>query len=72
MEGTNPTSGSEAGLRVHVLSEGETLHSVAWAEYGQARFWRALARFNEIDDPMRLALGTRLLLPSPREAARLS
>lgn len=72
VEGTNPTSGSEAGLRVHVLSEGETLHSVAWAEYGQARFWRALATFNDIDDPMRLAPGTRLLLPSPREAARLS
>lgn len=68
----NPTSGSEPGMRAHVLIEGDTLHSVAWAEYGQARYWRALAIFNDIDDPLRLAPGTRLLLPSPRDAARLA
>jgi len=68
----NPTSGTKPGMRVHVLTEGETLHSVAWAEYRQARFWRGLAAFNGIDDPLRMDPGTTLLLPTPREAARLS
>jgi hypothetical protein len=68
----NPTSGTRPGMRVHVLTEGETLHSVAWAEYRQARYWRGLAAFNGIDDPLRIEPGTSLLLPTPREAARLS
>ena len=68
----NPTSGSRPGMRVHVLTEGETLHSVAWTEYRQARYWRGLAAFNDIDDPMRVEPGSTLLLPSPRDAARLS
>jgi contractile injection system tube protein len=68
----NPTSGTRPGMRVHTLTEGETLHSVAWDEYRQARFWRGLAAFNEIDDPMRVASGTTILLPSPRDAASLS
>lgn len=68
----NPTSGSRAGLRAHVLIEGESLHSVAWSEYGQARYWRALAQFNDIDDPLRVPPGTNLLLPLARDAARIS
>ena len=31
------------------------------------RAWRAVARFNGIDDPLRCRPGTRLLLPSPEE-----
>ena len=68
----NPTSGTRPGMRMHVVTEGETLHSVAWTEYRQARYWRGLAAFNHIDDPMRVEPGTTLLLPSPRDAARLS
>lgn len=68
----NPTSGSRAGLRAHVLIEGETLHSVAWSEYGRADYWRALADFNGIDDPLRVPPGTRLLLIQARDAARIS
>jgi hypothetical protein len=68
----NPTSGTKPGMRVHVLTEGETLHSVAWTEYRQARYWRGLAAFNGIDDPLRIEPGTSLLLPTPREAARRS
>ena len=71
-QGTNPTSGGTPGFQIHMLIEGETLHSVAWAEYGNPRFWRGLAEFNGIDDPTRVPVGTRLLLPPPREAARLS
>jgi hypothetical protein len=68
----NPTSGSMPGLETHVLSEGETLHSVAWARYGQASWWRAIAEFNGIDDPFRVAPGTRLLIPPRRDAAGLA
>jgi hypothetical protein len=68
----NPTSGGLPGLETHVLIDGETLHSVAWARYGEAGFWRALADFNGIDDPMRVEPGTALLIPPRREAAALS
>jgi nucleoid-associated protein YgaU len=68
----NPTSGSRPGIRSHTVTEGETLHSVAWAEYRQPRYWRALAAFNGIDDPLRVPAGTTLLLPSSRDAAEIS
>ena len=67
----NPTSGSRASRRTHVLGAGDSLQSVAYAEYGDPNLWRALAVFNRIDDPLRLAPGTRLLLPSADEAADL-
>ena len=70
--GTNPSSGGRPGYRAHVVIEGETLHSVAWAEYQRADYWRAIADFNHIDDPLRVAPGTRLLLPPHRDAARLA
>lgn len=69
---TNPTSGGRAGMQSHMLVEGETLHSIAWAEYGQARYWRALAQFNDIDDPTRVAPGTSIVIPPARDAARMS
>ena len=59
-------------MRIHVLVDGESLHSVAWAEYGQAKYWRALAAFNGIDDPLRIPSGTTILLPPQRDAARLT
>jgi nucleoid-associated protein YgaU len=65
---TNPTSGSLAGRRTYVVRAGDSLHSVAYAEYGDAALWRALAVFNGIDDPLRVAPGLRLLLPSADEA----
>lgn len=70
--GQNPTSGSLESTGSHILIEGESLHSVAHAEYGIAAYWRGLAVFNDIDDPLRLRAGRRLLIPSPEEAARLS
>jgi phage protein U len=68
----NPTSGSLEARRTHMLVEGESLHSIAYAEYGLARYWRALAAFNNIDDPLRLRPGRRLLLPTAEEAAELA
>jgi nucleoid-associated protein YgaU len=68
----NPTSGAREGRSSHVVAEGESLASVAYREYGLASLWRGLAVFNGIDDPMRLAPGTELLLPTQAEATRLT
>jgi hypothetical protein len=63
----NPTSGGLIPHRVHVLTAGETLAGVAYAEYGDPALWRDVARVNEIDDPLRLRPGTRVLLPAADE-----
>ena len=55
--------------RVHRLVAGETLASVAYAEYGDPTQWRPLAAYNGIDDPMRLRPGATLMLPTPEELA---
>ena len=65
----NPTSGSHEVRRVHRTVAGDSLASVAFAEYGDPTAWRALAAFNEIDDPLRVPTGTVLLLPTPEELA---
>lgn len=59
----NPTSGTESIDNVHTMVAGDSLASVAFSEYGDARLWRNLAAYNGIDDPMRIADGTALLLP---------
>jgi nucleoid-associated protein YgaU len=71
-KGQNPTSGTIDSRRTHLVSEGDSLHSIAFQEYGDPRLWRSLAAYNGIDDPLRVSPGTRILLPSPSEAARLS
>ena len=68
----NPTSGGQPGMESHVLIDGETLHSVAWDRYGDPSFWRAIADLNGIDDPLRVAAGTALLIPPRRDAAAAS
>ena len=70
--GTNPTSGSPDSRRSRILSDGDSLASVAFREYGDAALWRGLAAFNGIDDPFRVPVGSRLLVPSLAEARRLS
>jgi nucleoid-associated protein YgaU len=67
----NPTSGGTALLGSHVVSEGDTLASVAYSQYGDAKYWRPLAMRNEIDDPARLAPGTELILPPIEELDEL-
>ncbi len=63
----NPTSGSDSVRRAHPLVDGDSLASIAYAEYGDPAAWRAVARFNGIDDPLRCRSGTRLVLPPPEE-----
>jgi nucleoid-associated protein YgaU len=67
---TNPTSGAIHGRSVHVVHEGDSLASIAYAEYGDATIWRGIAAFNEIDDPLRVTAGQRILVPSLAEALR--
>lgn len=65
----NPTSGGLTPLRSHTVVAGDSLASIAYAEYGDARLWRALAETNGLDDPMRLPTGIRLLVPTQDSAA---
>jgi nucleoid-associated protein YgaU len=62
--GQNPTSGALAAQDTHVLVTGETLQSLAYRAYGDAELWRKIATANDVDDPMRLRPGTRLLVPA--------
>jgi nucleoid-associated protein YgaU len=64
---TNPSSGGRTNRKTHTLLAGETLASVAYAEFNDAALWRTIAEENEIDDPMRLTAGAVLLLPTFEE-----
>jgi nucleoid-associated protein YgaU len=70
---TNPTSGGIGGRRTHVMREGDTLHSVANAYFGNPAIWRRIADVNRINDPARVRPGTTVYLPTgddlePRES----
>lgn len=65
--GQNPTSGALSTHRVHTVSTGDTLASIAWREYGDPAMWRGIATTNRIDDPMRLRAGTSLLIPAAED-----
>jgi nucleoid-associated protein YgaU len=65
----NPTSGGLGAHGTHTVIAGDTLASIAYAEYGDARLWRAVAEANRVDDPMRLRPGASLLIPPPEAAA---
>lgn len=64
----NPTSGADSAHRSHTVVAGETLASVAWDTYRDPTLWRALAERNNVDDPMRVVDGTRLLVPAVEHA----
>jgi nucleoid-associated protein YgaU len=61
----NPTSGGEPGHRAHRVVAGDTLASLAYAEYGDPTAWRRIAVANDIDDPLRIPDGTLLRIPPP-------
>lgn len=48
----------------HVVIEGETLSSIAGAEYGDPRLWRVIAVANRLQDARHLAVGSRLRVPN--------
>jgi nucleoid-associated protein YgaU len=70
--GQNPTSGSLVGHRTARMVAGDSLHSIAYREYGSAELWRGLAAENGIDDPLRVGPGTSLRIPPRERAAELS
>jgi hypothetical protein len=43
----------------------ERLDEIAWQHFGDPRAWRELAEWNDLDDPLHLAPGQRLLLRAP-------
>lgn len=59
----NPTTTGIAGIRSHVVRDGDSLQSIAYSAYGDATTWRTIAEANGIDDPVRLRRGTELSLP---------
>lgn len=60
----NPTTRGIAGLRTHVVRDGDSIHSVAHSAYGDATLWRRIAEANGIDDPLSLPRGTVLSIPT--------
>lgn len=66
-EKQNPTSGGVGTHRSRTVVAGDTLQSIAYGEYRNPHRWRVIAEANGIDDPMRLPIGARLLIPSPGE-----
>jgi nucleoid-associated protein YgaU len=70
MAGTNPTSHATDTRRARLLTDGDTLHSVAWRELGNATSWRAIAELNDIDDPQRVIAGSTVLIPDRASAAK--
>lgn len=70
--GQNPTSGSLVAHRTARIVAGESLHSIAYREYGRAELWRGLAVENGIDDPLRVRPGTSIRIPPRERAAELS
>jgi len=58
--------------KVWVIKRGQSLATIAAAEYGDARAWRIIADANAIDNPLGLAPGTRLLLPPARRVVGTS
>jgi hypothetical protein len=67
----NPTSGAIQGRSSRLVGDGDSLHSIAFQEYGDPTLWRALALFNQVDDPLRVPPGTSLLIPTPGEAQEI-
>ena len=51
--------------RAHGVVLGDSLASIANAEYGTPTLWRAIAKVNGLDDPFNLRLGRELLIPPP-------
>ena len=68
--GQNPTSGALAARDQHIIVAGDTLQSLAYRTYGDAALWRSIADANDIDDPMRVRPGQRVLIPSLLELTR--
>jgi hypothetical protein len=71
-QGTNPTSGGISGRRSALLGDCDSLAGIAYQEYGDPGLWRGIAVANGIEDPARVPVGTRLLVPPRTQAVEFS
>ena len=65
----NPTSGALNAMASRQFLAGDSLAGLAYEEYGDPSFWRAIAEINGIDDPLRVTPGRHLFIPSATQAA---
>jgi nucleoid-associated protein YgaU len=59
----NPTSGGDGGSREWTVKDGDSLASIAYAEYGDSNAWRPIADVNRLTQVRRLRPGTVLEIP---------
>lgn len=59
----HPRRNSADKTKRRVLEAHDSIWLLAAREYGEPRFWRLVARHNDIDDPRRIRPGTVLVLP---------
>lgn len=62
-EPQNPTTRAMLGMKVHTVSDGDSLASIAYDAYGDPTRWRMIAEANDIDNPLHLSRGTPLTIP---------
>lgn len=48
----------------HVLADGDRLDLLAYRYYGDCALWWVIAEANDIANPLRITVGTRLRVPS--------
>lgn len=63
----NPTTRADGAGTPWVVRLGDSLPSIAYANYGDQTAWRAIARANGIDNPFRLRTGVVLTIPPEGE-----
>lgn len=59
----NPPTESSDHTKTYTVKRGDTLSSIAAAEYGDAAKWRPIAAANRLDNPRILAPGRVLIIP---------
>ncbi len=52
----------------HIMSDDDTLYSIAKKYYGRGSAWRLIAKANKLKNPNKIPLGTRLVIPSARKS----
>ncbi|OJF14199.1 CIS tube protein [Couchioplanes caeruleus] len=67
----DPRRNSSDKTKRRVLEAHDSIWLMAAREYGESRFWRVIARANDVDDPRRIEPGRVLVLPplSPEEVS---
>jgi LysM repeat protein len=61
---TTPTPEPTPAPQVYVVKAGDTLGRIANAQFGDVRYWKAIADHNHIDNPNQIKVGQRLEIPA--------